>query len=185
MHINICLNQLLSSYSLIRQIKAHENYMSCATAAEKREFRTNWAKTTFEHHIRKKRFETSYTRVDKSKGRQLTFGALVQAYGGWEWAPAIVAAKKTSFKCAKLGEPWCEWDRFEELQEYEEIFTKSWQEFEETTSETQKSGGSDEPAVRQGELQDKPTPDHKKMEKNAPAKCRGKLKDKVKEARPA
>jgi hypothetical protein len=84
----------------------------------------------------------SYQHVDKELGVMMTFGALVIEYGGWSWRPAIEGAKRTAYKCAKLGGMWMEKDAFSELhrflvikKQFQHIFAEKWMEYEQEQSD--------------------------------------------------
>ena len=68
--------------------------------------RRDWAKETFSHVLATKSFTKDYKEVETREGVYMTFGSLVQSFGGWEWQPAILGAKRHSLKCIQLGGKW-------------------------------------------------------------------------------
>ena len=69
----------------------------------KAKFRREWAARVFADVLQGKEYNSSWREVDRRAGAYLTLGAIVQAYGGWEWPPAIAGAKLTCSKCALFG----------------------------------------------------------------------------------
>jgi hypothetical protein len=104
---------------------------------ERRKFREEWAKSVYSKYSRGKEFEKSWQDIDRDLGEMLPFGAIVIAYGGWSWPPAIEGAKRCVAKCAKLGGKWVDRDPFSELsrflvlrKQHDQIFDQKWREFE-------------------------------------------------------
>ena len=67
----------------------------------------------------------------------MTFGSTVEAYGGWNWQPAIDGARETWDKLMKLGGKWLQKDNFSNLTfglilktQYTEILERKWKQFE-------------------------------------------------------
>ena len=128
----------------------HERYKNLP-AEEKRQMKMDWLKEDYEVYKKEKKFEKTLKKKDTIKGRMVTLGGLVLAYGGWEWPQAIRGAKRTAAKCAVLGEKWCCRDEFSEmlffrLVEHEdaEIFEKAWSD---RTTRSSSSGSGSAPAA--------------------------------------
>ena len=77
---------------------------------EKKEHRKQWAKETYSHVKASKSHERSYKHVDLRHGKYYSFGSLVISYGGWEWPPAVLAAKRHALRCGILGGDWIQTD---------------------------------------------------------------------------
>ena len=78
----------------------------------------------------------------------VTLGALVQAYGGWEWPEAVNGAKRTSAKCSLLGGRWKGEGPFSGLTLYRllsyedsETFEKAWSELKKKHSASNVADG--------------------------------------------
>lgn len=91
---------------------------------------------------RGKEFEKSKQDIDRDLGEMVPFGAIVVAYGGWSWPPAIEGARRFVAKCAKLGGKWVDLDPFSELsrflvlrKQHDQIFDQKWREFEQELDE--------------------------------------------------
>jgi hypothetical protein len=116
---------------------AHAAYAEAKGRDDKRKFRDEWAKTTYVKYSCGKSFEKSWQDIDRTLGEMLPFGAIVVAYGGWSWPPAIEGAKKCVARCTQLGGRWVRRDPFSDLmtflvlrKQYDEIFHQKWREFE-------------------------------------------------------
>ena len=66
----------------------------------------------------------------------MTFGSLVESYGGWAWPPAVRGAKATAAKCARMGGKWIQVDEWSGLvlfskikHQHRERFEESWAEY--------------------------------------------------------
>ena len=53
-----------------------------------------------------KSHEESYKELDESIMEYLTFGAYVQALGGWHWRPAVLGAKLAFIRASRMGGKW-------------------------------------------------------------------------------
>lgn len=102
------------------------------------EFRINWAKTKYDEVKLTKVSTTSWSRVDRTKGRYRTFGKLVVDLGGWRCEDAVKGAIIACKKCAAMGAPWYKVHPQTEMleflvleSEFEEDFSKSWSQFKE------------------------------------------------------
>lgn len=111
--------------------------------AAKQEFKVKWAQKMFDKKYQEKTFKKGITQTDRQKSKMLTFGALVQEYGGWEWDAAVEGAKRTAAKCAKLGGKWCKRDGFSELLLYRKIDEEEEEEFKKTWSEMSRMSTGD------------------------------------------
>ena len=95
-----------------------------------------------------KKYEKAWQKIDVSKGRWVTFGGIVQQYGGWEWQEGVVGARSTAAKCHLLGPPWVKLDHdFSGLafylvleQQFSEQFSECWSEFEAHSSQRPAAG---------------------------------------------
>jgi hypothetical protein len=70
----------------------------------------------------------------------VSFGALVVAYGGCSWPPAIAGAKQTFLRCCQMGGKWAWKDPFSGLMlvrqvkhTYKETFERKWSKYVELT----------------------------------------------------
>ena len=92
--------------------KNPEGYKSyhAKTMPEKKEARKLWAMEEYSHCKATKSHERSYKHVDTRKGKMYTYGDLVISYGGWDWPPAIRAAKRHALRCSVLGGEWIQAD---------------------------------------------------------------------------
>ena len=104
---------------------------------DKAAHRAKWAKTEFKDRIVGKRWDQEFSQVDETLGSYLSFGSVVQALGGWEWAPAVSGAKRLCGLCAQLGGKWTYTDPFSGLQMYmklshqnREVLNEKWSLFE-------------------------------------------------------
>ena len=105
------------------------NYVS----KDRKNYRMDWARREFKNYKSGKSHIESQEKVRKVKGSMVTLGGLVQAYGGWEWPPALRGALKTAQKCSMLGEEFCNVDPSSGLtfyclidKEWEDTFRESW-----------------------------------------------------------
>ena len=112
---------------------AHAAYMACASLEDKRRFRAAWAKEFYKGCVLTKSHGEDFSQVDTTMGVMMTFGQLVQSYGGWEWALAVKGAKLHAAKAAKMGGRWCQIDSMSELmhflkleKRYAEIMEHKW-----------------------------------------------------------
>ena len=113
----------------------HAAYAALKTNEAKAAFKVRWATSQYEELKRSKQHIKTLSQSEKTRGRMVTFGALVAHYGGWGWKDAVLGARATAGKCAKLGGKWCKRDPFSNLllfrvleEEDEEEFKKSWSE---------------------------------------------------------
>ena len=74
-------------------------------ATERKRLRDDWFQVKKEELDKKMCQEESYSRSDLADGEFMTFGQLVQSFGGWELKPAVLAAKRVAVKCALLKTP--------------------------------------------------------------------------------
>ena len=123
--------------------EGHDEYMALTSASDKAAFRMRWAAAQHEEIKRKKHHSKSLTQSVKTKGKLVTFGGLVQHYGGWSWKPAVQGARLTAGKCANFGGKWCKRGAFSNLllfrvleEEDEEEFKKTWSEAVESYSQS-------------------------------------------------
>ena len=98
-------------------------------------FRAQWAAKQYEQFKREKLYTTSWSKVDFTKGRYRTLGAIVKDDGGWEDAAAVRGAVTLAQQCSLLGEPWTKYNfqkkrmMFLELDwSFEEAFKEAWSE---------------------------------------------------------
>lgn len=120
-------------------------YAKLSSKDERAKFRADWAKHKFSSWSKGKAWEQSYAKADITKGTYMTFGGLVLHYGGWQWKPAIAAARRTALRCSCLGGDWIQFDKkFSGLahylvlqRQYRSEFATKWAEFERSSS----SGG--------------------------------------------
>jgi len=135
--------------------KDHDRYANLCSRAEKQQFREAWAKNTFASMLVGKESSRERNIAEATRGRMLTFGAVVRELGGWEWSPAVRGAVNLVAKCTLLGGRWHEVDEFSGLNLYRkldkedsDLFQKSWKEF--TRNFTQKDA-DDAPDVTEGD----------------------------------
>ena len=133
---------------------AYDEYKKQQGHEAKRLFRERWAKAKYKDHVVGKSFERSWQTVDRSNGELLTFGAIVLKFGGWTWKPAIIGAKNLTLRCAALGGKWIHRDEWSGLhfflvlsKEYEDLFHRSWSEFEKCFIRTNAEGSGSQASV--------------------------------------
>ena len=124
------------------------------TPEQLEKFRKDWCKGHVEKLECKKVQNTSWGRVDKTKGTYRTVGNMVRHFGGWECEDAVKGALTVASKCTGLGHPWIKRHSQSELLEFlllesqfEETFSTSWNMFKEEilkdgSSITNDSGGT-------------------------------------------
>lgn len=124
-----------------------KKYRALKGTAAKRDFKLNWVKLDLQACKQKqvKSQRKTLSQADTVRGTMVTFGGLVERYGGWSWAPAVTGAKRTAAKCVKLGGKWSAVDDFSELMLFRlveksdtEEFTRSWEELKKETVTTRK-----------------------------------------------
>lgn len=124
-----------------RHLKANDDirkqYDNLPSRADKAEFRRSWAQKRFSKFVQTKTFEQGFSVVDSTMGEYVSFGTLVERYGGWGWKPAVDGAKRCALRCTALGGSWIYNDSFSGLRmflllrrEHNEVMAKKWSEFE-------------------------------------------------------
>ena len=111
--------------------------------AKKKEFRSAWAKETYSHCTATKSHNMTFREVDIRKGEYMTFGQLVQSYGGWKWRPSVEGAQRHAMRAAMMGGKWIMVDQeFSGLMhflkmkvEFQYIVEEAWQRFAEFHNE--------------------------------------------------
>ena len=121
-------------------------YAKCSGWTEKKNFRERWAKDKYKEHKRVKEKTESRDIADIQEAEMLTFGALVNKFGGWQWEPAITGAKSHAAKCAAMGAPWVEKDEMSGLMMFRsltrktsDVFNRRWSEMERWQTQTEQS----------------------------------------------
>ena len=92
----------------------------------------------FKDYLRSKNQSKAWSFVDETIGSYVTFGAVVQHFGGWAWAPYVQGATHVAAKCNMMGpngSRWMSffsgWYNFLVLQQtHRDIFSKKWEEFD-------------------------------------------------------
>jgi hypothetical protein len=73
--------------------KGYNAYSNCKGWEEKREFRKRWCMDKFKDYLHSKNQSKAWSFVDETLGSYMTFGAIVQHFGGWAWAPTVQGAQ--------------------------------------------------------------------------------------------
>ena len=115
-----------------------DEFKKLTSRAEQAEFRRRWCEHKLKETLTKKTFSSSWSRIDKTKGRYRTLGRLILDFGGYGSAEAIQGAMTAASKCCLLGEPWCVVHPQSGLSEYlvmeiewEEQFSRCWTDYQE------------------------------------------------------
>ena len=75
-------------------------------------YRAKWAQEKYAWVEASRSMTEQYSKVSLEVGEMMTFGELVQSYGGWEWSEAVEGAKAHVAKCARMGGSWVQRDEF-------------------------------------------------------------------------
>ena len=133
-----------------------KDYRKLKSNKDREAFRDKWIMKRYTSVLNEKEHDESYSHVDTTLGKMLTFGACVQDLGGWEWQPAIDGTKRLFAKCFRLGGKWHDVCEFTELtrclvlaKEYRDVFTNKWALYEKQFEE---DNGEGEPASKRAKL---------------------------------
>ena len=67
----------------------HREYMALGDMKAKKLYRAKWAQEKYAWVEASRSMTEQYSKVSLEVGEMMTFGQLVQSYGGWEWSEAV------------------------------------------------------------------------------------------------
>jgi hypothetical protein len=135
-------------------------YHALQSRAEGAAFRLSWAKDQFKNITQQKVHQTSWKRVDRTKGRYRPVGRLIADFGGFDSPEAVEGAANAVNKCLMMGAPWVVRHPQSNLLEYlvlemefEEEFSNMWSHFKKSW-ETKALGdaGDEKPGAISGSV---------------------------------
>ena len=74
--------------------------------AERKAYMAQWAKGFYAPTLLKHQSHEASSEADETQSEMVNFGALVIAYGGWSWPPAVGGAKQTFIRYCQTGNTW-------------------------------------------------------------------------------
>ena len=138
---------------------AHEVYNADKSYASKDAYKTEWMELFLKELTIGKEHSKGHEHIDKSKGRYLNFGTLVESYGiAYNRELAIKRATLAATKCVMMKGEWLSYDALGDCTEYLRLdkefadeFREKWNMYEkseEPAADGESVGPGDEPGAK-------------------------------------